>query len=237
MPNPYFKFKQFTIHQDRCAMKVSTDAVVLGAIANQENPKYILDIGAGTGVIALMMAQRFSNAHIKAVETDEPAYHQALENITDSPWKNSIQLDHKPFQEFLGQSQGQFDLIVSNPPYFPNHNKSTNAQRNLALHNDGLPFGDLIKGVNKLLAKEGQFWVILPPQQMKELEKIAKFFQLSPSHSIALKDRPDTKTLRLIQSFSYQNYPSKTETLCIKNEDFSYSEPYSNLLKDFLLIF
>ncbi len=237
MPNSYFKFKQFAIHQDRCAMKVSTDAAVLGALADQQSPKNILDIGAGTGVIALMMAQRFPKANIQAIEIDDLAYHQALENIEESPWEKRIQLDHLAFQDFIAQSPKQFDLIVSNPPYFPKHHKSTNAQRNLALHNDELPFGDLIKGVNKILKKEGQFWVILPPQQMKELEKIAKFFQLFPCQTIALKDRPDTKVLRLVQSFSFQDKPLDSQTLCIRNKDFSFSEDYRNLLKDFLLIF
>lgn len=239
MPNNYFQFKQFTIYQDQCAMKVSTDAAVLGALANQSQPENILDIGTGTGVIALMLAQRFEKAPIKALEIDSKAFTQASENIAQSPWSDQVKIKKGSFQDFSMSETEKFDLIVSNPPYYTNHNKSKDKQRNLALHNDELPFGDLIKGVIKLLNPEkGKFWVILPPNQMKELEKIALFFQLNPQEFFELRDRPSTKALRHIKSFSFNNsLQQEPITICIKDEDFNYTPEYRNLLKDFLLIF
>jgi len=239
MANTYFQFKQFTIHQENCAMKVSTDAVVLGALATAENTDRILDIGAGTGVISLMLAQRFSTAKIDSVEIDQFAAKQAKENVAKSPWKERVQIHLKRFQNFAPSPSGQYPLIVSNPPYFTNHNKSLDQQRNLALHNDALSFGDLIKGVVKLLDKEkGKFWVILPPQQMKELEKVARFFHLYPAAFFELKDRSSTRVLRQIKAYSFLPSSSPEITILrIKNEDFSYSEEYRQLMKDFLLAF
>lgn len=239
MANTYFQFKQFTINQEHCAMKVSTDAVVLGALATAKNTDRILDIGAGTGVISLMLAQRFPSAKIDSVEIDELAAKQAKENVTESPWKERVRIYLNRFQDFVPSSSGQYSLIVSNPPYFTNHNKSKDEQRNLALHNDELPFGDLIKGVVKLLNRDkGKFWVILPPQQMKELDKIARFFHLYPSVFFALKDRSSTRELRQIKAYSFSpSNPPEITILHIRNEDFSYSEEYCRLMKDFLLAF
>ncbi|UCS95145.1 methyltransferase [Echinicola marina] len=239
MANNYFQFKQFTIFQDQCAMKVSTDAAVLGALASQDQPENILDIGTGTGVIALMMAQRFEKAQIKALEIDSKAFTQASENIAQSPWADQVKIEKGSFQNFSKSCSEKFDLIVSNPPYYTNHNKSKDKQRNLALHNDELPFGDLIKGVLKLLEpNKGKFWVILPPNQMKELEKIANFFELYSNAFYELRDRPSTKVLRQIKSFSFSKLTIPEPTsICIKDEDFSYSQAYKHLLKDFLTIF
>ncbi|WP_186757698.1 tRNA1(Val) (adenine(37)-N6)-methyltransferase [Echinicola salinicaeni] len=239
MANNYFQFKQFTIYQDQCAMKVSTDAAVLGALAHQSQPNNILDIGCGTGVIALMLAQRFKKAQIKALEIDAKAFIQADQNIKTSPWSDRVNIEQGSFQDFSKSEIGKFELIVSNPPYYTNHNKSKNDQRNLALHNDQLPFGDLIKGVIRLLdPQKGQFWVILPPNQMKELEKIAVFFNLSPEKFYALKDRSSTKILRHIKSYSFNKSSVKDPiTICIKDENFNYTPEYKSLLKDFLMIF
>ncbi|QDH79135.1 methyltransferase [Echinicola soli] len=239
MANTYFQFKQFTIHQENCAMKVSTDAVILGALACHSSPASILDIGTGTGVISLMLAQRYPEATIHGIEVDEAAAGQATGNIQASPWCDRVHVNHTRFQEFVKNAAGEYPLIVSNPPYFPNHIKSTDIQRNLALHNDELPFGDLIKGVVKSLDKEnGKFWIILPPQQMLELDKIARFFGLYSHEWYALKDRPSTKVLRHIKAYSFAEASiPEISTICIKNNDFSYTDSYQDLLKDFLLIF
>lgn len=221
MANTYFQFKQFTIHQDHCAMKVSTDAVVLGALAKHASPNSILDIGSGTGVITLMLAQRFPEATVQGIELDEAAASQSRRNVQKSPWPGRVEIKCMRFQAFEKESTENYPLIVSNPPYFPKHHKSADLQRNLALHNDELSFGDLIKGVVKRLDKNGGFfWVILPPQQMKELDKIARFFGLHAQEWYELKDRPSTKTLRHIKSFSFNAKPSpEMNTICIKNEE------------------
>ncbi len=219
-------------------MKVSTDAVILGALARHSSPGAILDIGSGTGVISLMLAQRYPNTFIDAVEIDEAAAKQAVGNSQASPWRDRVQIHHVRFQEFVKNMAGAYSLIVSNPPYFPMHNKSADAKRNLALHNDELSFGDLIKGVVKLLDKEGVFWVILPAQQMLELDKVARFFGLYTHEWYALRDRPSTKVLRHIKAYSFAEAPMpEISTICIKKEDFSYGDSYRCLLKDFLLVF
>ncbi len=237
MSNSFFHFKQFSISQDRCAMKVSTDAVVLGALADQANPESILDIGTGTGVIILMLAQRFSDSRVDGVEIDKPAFDQATENIANSPWPNRIKVLHQPFQEFYKTANQTYDLIVSNPPFFKDHIKSLDPQRNLAIHNDGLPFGELIKGVKTLLKPSGLFWVILPPHQMQYLVKIAAFFKLFPAKNVELKDSPGKKTLREITAFSFYNNLILQHELLIKNEANAFSPSYITLLKDFLLNF
>ncbi|MFT5773225.1 MAG: tRNA1Val (adenine37-N6)-methyltransferase, partial [Algoriphagus sp.] len=121
MGNSWFQFQQFRINQDRCAMKISTDAVLLGALAEADEPKHILDIGTGTGVIALMLAQRFSEAKIVAVELDEQAAMQAGENFEHSRFSEQLSISHAAIQDF--SVSNKFDLIVSNPPYFTAHLK------------------------------------------------------------------------------------------------------------------
>ncbi len=237
MANSYFQFKKFMIHQENCGMKVSTDAMVLGALASHDKMDSILDVGTGTGVVALMLAQRFTSSEIHAVEIDKAAYDQASANIADSPWKSRITPYHHPFQDFANQSADFFDLIVSNPPYFPAHLQSKDQQRNLALHNDALPFDDLLKGVAKLLVPQGKFWVILPERQMQDLEIIASHFDLYANESVELRDRPSAQVLRVIQSFSFQAVKTKRKTLCIREADLSFSADYRKLLADFLLAF
>lgn len=239
MSNTYFKFKQFTIHQDRCAMKVSTDAVVLGALAGieVENPKSILEIGVGTGVVSLMLVQRFSESKLIGVELDKEAFLQACENADSSPWKNRVNFQQIAFQEFTKDLEEKFDLIVSNPPYFPNHLQTSDDKRNIALHDVSLSFGDLIKGVVKLLAPEGVFWVILPSRQMQDLESIASFFDLYAGSAYYLRDRPGKKILRVIQEFSFQKKELSIQDILIKDEDGEFSKSYRELLREFLLDF
>jgi tRNA1Val (adenine37-N6)-methyltransferase len=236
MGNSIFKFKQFTIKQDKCAMKISTDAVLLGALAGEESPAKVLDIGTGTGVVALMLAQRFADSQVTGVEIDASAALQALENCVSSPWKARIRVLHQPFQEFVN-TQEKFDLIVSNPPYYTNHLKTTDQRRNLALHADTLQFEDLASGVNKLLAAQGQFWIILPPIECGKFVKLAKEFQLNPFCSYHVKDRPGKKVLRIITGFSFQDQGEKTKEINIKNLSGKYHIEYQCLLKDFLMIF
>src|SRR5690606_27155188 len=170
---------------------------------SHEEAKNILDIGTGTGVIALMLGQRFPNAAIQGVEIDEDAFSQASNNITNSPWKGRIGISHQSFQEFSANNFNCFDLIVSNPPYFPDHLKSKDAQRQLALHNDALPFQDLVNGVASLLAPNGLFWVILPERQMQDLEKLANHQGLYPHRKVIVRNHPAAPVLRVVQAFSF----------------------------------
>jgi tRNA1Val (adenine37-N6)-methyltransferase len=237
MPNTYFQFKHFIIHQERCGMKLSTDAVILGALACHESAKQILDIGTGTGAIALMLAQRYPDASIQAVELDRDAYMQATDNVSLSPWKDRIQIIYQSFQIYSTNSPNSLDLVVSNPPYFPDHIKSKDQQRNLALHNDSLSFEDLISGVAHVLSPKGVFWVILPERQMQDLEKLAIHRGLYSRKKVIVRNHPEAPVLRVVQAFSFSaTVPSET-ILCIRDKDREYSANYKELLKDFLLDF
>jgi tRNA1Val (adenine37-N6)-methyltransferase len=235
MGNSWFQFQQFRIHQDRCAMKISTDAVLLGALANGNDPKRILDIGTGTGVISLMLAQRFPEAYITAVELDSDAAGQAGENFRESPFSERLQVKNQRFQDF---SEDQlFDLIVSNPPYFPDHLKSHDSKRNQALHTDALPFEELIEKSQKLLQKEGKIWIILPPRQMDDFISLAEKVGLYPYHKVLIRDTETKPVIRMILGFSHHHLIPSIEELIIKKEQGAFSDSYSNLISGFLLGF
>ena len=154
MSNNYFSFRQFTIHQDQCAMKVGTDGVLLGAWVNVENAQRILDVGTGTGLIALMCAQR-SESVIDAVEVDRAASEQAAVNCSASPWKDRITVVHDSFQHFAESTAYRYDLIVSNPPFFKNSLKPKGLARSLARHDDRLSYESLLYYTVKILEPGG----------------------------------------------------------------------------------
>ncbi|MGB7843961.1 MAG: methyltransferase, partial [Salinimicrobium sp.] len=163
--NKPFQFKHFTINQDKTAMKVGTDGVLLGAwVSLADEPYSILDIGAGTGVIALMIAQRSSAELIDALEIDEDAYEQAVENFENSEWGDRLFCYHAAFDEFVEEMQEEekYDLIVSNPPFYSADYSSGNPKRDQARFADALPFGELLEGVSLLLSKKGKFSLIIP---------------------------------------------------------------------------
>ena len=159
-----FRFKQFEIQQDRCAMKVGTDGVLLGAWA--PGGKRILDIGAGTGLISLMMAQRFPEATVVGIDLDADACSQASENVAASPFADRVNIVHSALQNF--EASGLFDAIVSNPPFFVNSMKNPDNKRTMARHTDSLPFRDLFQGVKSLLSDEGVFSAIVPAEVLEQ---------------------------------------------------------------------
>lgn len=235
MANSWFQFQEFRVEQDRCAMKISTDAVLLGALATSESPRKILDIGTGTGVISLMLAQRFPDSRIQAVEIDPAAASQARENFEMSPFATRIEMQEGSFQEFSPAEK--FDLIVSNPPYFSDHLKSSDAQRNLALHNDGLPFGELMEKVSAILAPDAKFWVILPPRQMLDLEKIARLYNLFPTQKFTIQDKPGKPVIREVVSFEFEEKNIFQNEILIKDESGRFHDSYRKLISGFLLNF
>lgn len=237
MTNTPFRFKQFTVHHDRTAMKVGTDGVLLGALAGSESPKNILEIGVGSGVISLMLAQRFQEAKITGVEIDHDAWLQATENAKNSKWLDRIAFHNIPFQEFGKSNLSKFDLIVSNPPYYSNHLKSNDHQKNLAMHSDALSFEELASGAFNHLGQKSEFWVILPPSQMGELEKIFATFGVRPFFKAKVKDKPSKNILRLIYGFSFNSGIIEEIDLSIKDKNGQYSNDYSELMKEFLIIF
>jgi len=235
MGNSWFQFQQFRIHQDRCAMKISTDAVLLGALAEANFANHILDIGTGTGVISLMLAQRFPEALITAIEIDSDAAEQASENFLESPFSARLQVKNVRFQDF--PEDQLFDLILSNPPYFPDHLKSQDAKRNQALHTDDLSFEELLQKVVKLLKKDGQLWVILPPRQMSDFSELARGFGLLPKKRMQVKDTASKPVIREIVGFSIDSNPADSEEIYLKDENGGFSDAYSSLISGFLLGF
>lgn len=153
-----FRFKQFEIFQDRCAMKVGTDGVLVGAWAR--GGSHILDIGSGTGLISLMMAQRYQHARVVGIDMDGEACRQACENVASSPFADRVEIIHSRLQDFLPEER--FDAVVSNPPFFVNSLKNPDNKRSMARHADTLPFRELWQGVKRLLSDDGVFSVVLP---------------------------------------------------------------------------
>lgn len=171
MPNPFFKFKQFTVWHDKCAMKVGTDGVLLGSWVDVSSAGTILDVGTGSGLVALMMAQRNNNARITAVEIDHDAAIQARENVEHSLWKDTIDVVCTDYKNFT--SDTKFDLIVSNPPYFKDSLKPSDKQRTLARHTNELTYNELIEKSVVLLTSNGVLSLIVPSEIVQEIETIA----------------------------------------------------------------
>ncbi|MDR3705582.1 MAG: methyltransferase [Paludibacteraceae bacterium] len=235
MPNPYFQFKQFSVYQDKCAMKVGTDGVLLGAWVDCKNAIQILDVGTGTGLIAMMLAQR-SFARIHAVEVDTTAARQAEENIRESPWKNRIAVFPIPFQNIESTGKQQYDLIVSNPPYFQNSLKPPHEGRGIARHTDTLPFSDLINGSKRILNPNGKLAVILPVTEGEQFIIMSEKADLFCQQKTIVIPRPGAEPKRLLISFGLKAVPCTTSELLIETGTrHTYSEEYIELTKDFYL--
>jgi tRNA1Val (adenine37-N6)-methyltransferase len=216
-------------------MKISTDAVLLGALAEANKPKHMLDIGTGTGVIALMLAQRFPDAYIEAVELDGQAALQARENFEQSRFFEQLYIHHSAIQDFLPTDK--FDLIVSNPPYFTAHLKGQLKERNQALHTDTLPFDVLLSQVLRLLKDSARFWLILPPYESSLFQKLAREKNLFPRRIFSLKDSPNKPINRELVEFSFEEMELQNFNILLKNQDGSPSDSYSKLVSGFLLAF
>lgn len=235
--NIYFQFKQFNIIHEKSAMKVGTDGVLLGAWANVAHVKNILDIGTGTGVIAIMLAQR-CDAQITAIEIEKNAAQEAKLNVANSPWKNRIRVDNMAFQEFAVNTKQKFDLIVSNPPYFENGSKKKNINQTIARHTDFLSFTELISGVVKLLNSNGKFSVVLPYATSDEIIKIARSKGLVLIRKTDVKPKISKLANRCLLEFSpFENHLETDELMIYNNEGTDYSAAYKALTKDFYLKF
>jgi tRNA1Val (adenine37-N6)-methyltransferase len=234
--NNVFKLKQFSIQHGSAALKVTTEALILGAFATNiaKNANHILDIGTGTGLLALMIAQK-SGAKIDAVEISENAFLLANENVNNSKFSSQIKVFHKRIQDF--ENEIKYDLIVSNPPFYTNYLKGDNANKNIALHNDKLPFTDLANSIKQLLALDGKFVVLLPPKEMNLLEIEFSLQNLIKTNEIQIHHRQNGKVLRIIATFEYKLNEFQSEHFFIKDIDEKYTEQFIDLLKDYYLIF
>jgi tRNA1Val (adenine37-N6)-methyltransferase len=234
-----FKFKEFTIHQDKTAMKVGTDGVLLGAWCSIDNyPDTILDIGAGTGVISLMMAQRSDAMTIDAVELDENAYEQTVDNFEKSDWGDRLYCYHTTFQEFaneLAEEQETYDLIVSNPPFYTDEFETKNDARNKARFTSSLSFKDLLIGVSKILSKNGRFSVIVPCKEEENFIEMAKEQRLFLQRACRVQGNKTSDIKRSLLEFSFSESDIKETHLIIETGRHQYTEDYMNLTKDFYL--
>lgn len=235
-----FKFKQFSVHQDACAMKVGTDATLLGAWADLNSAVNILDIGTGTGVLALMAAQRNMTANITAVELDEAAYHQAKNNFDISPWANRLRVFHSSIQHF--EREYKFDLIISNPPFYDHtkHLKAAAEQRRLARSTDTLTYSDLCASVSRLLTPEGSFQLILPTVAENDFVKTAEANQLKLFRKTLVFPKATKAANRVLMAFSKEEKSYSESSLSIRNASSNYHDynpEFVELLRDFLIIF
>jgi len=238
MPSESFIFKKFTVFQHKCAHKVGTDAVLIGAWAQAVKARSILDIGTGTGVIALMMAQR-SKAEIDAIDMEKSSYEQALENAAHSPWHDRIKVHHASLQDFIKANSKKYDLIITNPPYFVDSFKAPDEERKHARHNDTLSFADLIEGVKKLLHDTGKFYIILPTKEALDFKVLAEKKGLFLAKRLRVKTKlvNDTEKRHLMQ-FGFNEGPLSDQTLSIeKGGHHDYTDEYKLLTGDFYLHF
>lgn len=235
--NNYFQFKQFTIQQDKSAMKVGTDGILIGSWVNVESCSRILDVGTGTGLIALMLAQR-SNAKITAIEIETYAATEAEKNVANSNWARQIDVKNISYQDFVKSSEYQFDLIVSNPPFFQNNLKADTQERNLARHNDSLPFTDLVFYSAKSLSDSGRLAVILPMEPAQVLEQLAREHGLFLIRKTEVRPNAKKAVNRVLMEFGKIEAASVSDCLSVYALNGSeYSDEFIQLTKDFYLRF
>lgn len=231
-----FKFKNFIINQDRCAMKIGTDGVLLGAWTSLEkNPSSILDIGSGTGVIALMLAQRSLSETVDAIEIDEKAYEQCVENFEASDWADRLFCYHAGLDEFVDEIEEKYDLIVSNPPFYSENVPSGNTSRDIARQSTSLPFDKLLKGVSKLLEEFGTFSTIIPFKEEESFIALGSQNGLFPKRITRVKGSPSSEIKRSLIEFSFEQKEVIAEELVIEKQRHEYTKEYVNLTKDFYL--
>lgn len=236
MSNTYFNFKQFTINQDRCAFKVGTDGVLLGACADVKGRRKILDIGTGTGLIALMLAQR-CDAQITAIEPDNESFIQASENVKFSKWSSRIKVENYTLQDYI-PAGAKFDLIVTNPPYFIDSLKNPDTAKSITRHNDNLTHSDILKAADRLIDQNGILQLIMPYDEGNIFIAEAYGYGLFCSNILKIRPTPSSEIRRLILGFSREKGKPAEQFLTIetgKRHDFT--DDYLSLTKDFYLNF
>lgn len=230
-----FEFKKFKVDDSRCAMKIGTDGVLLGAWTDVDNVKRVLDIGAGSGLISLMIAQRNREARVCAVEIDEGASADARANVSASPWKDRISIIEGDFASFTPDTAP--DLIVSNPPFFSETLKSPSAERSLARHAAGLGPQSLIEYAARTLSADGTLAFITPTRAESEILFTAEMARLRLRRLTSVKTSPRKNTSRLLWQFSRVDGPTERRELTIAENDGKPTEEYRALTRDFYLEF
>ncbi len=233
-----FRFKQFDVDQSGCAMKINTDGVLLGAFVDGDQPKSILDIGTGTGVIALMLAQRFNDAQIDAVEIDPAAAQTAETNFANSPFAERLNIYPIGFEQFFEQYHDKkYDLIVSNPPFFINSLKSPEAKKELAKHTDEDFFRKLIVAIARHLTVDGLCWLIIPLSIADFVFYLASENNLCLQKRINIKSFEDSAPHRVIACFGFEKVSTDISKFIIYKSAGIYSEEYMKLLQPYFIAF
>ncbi|GFD94862.1 MULTISPECIES: tRNA1(Val) (adenine(37)-N6)-methyltransferase [Tenacibaculum] len=234
-----FQFKEFTVHQDKTAMKIGTDAVLLGAWCNLgEFPDTILDVGSGTGIISLMLAQRSDAMTIDAVEIDTNAYEQTVENFEQSDWGDRLFCYNASFVEFaeeMSEDEEEYDIIVSNPPFYTDNYETEDVARNKARFTSSLSFEELLKGVSEILSENGRFSTIVPFKEEENFIELAKNHNLYLHRVCRVKGAPTTEIKRSLLEMSFVETTIQEEELIIETKRHQYTDAYINLTKDFYL--
>lgn len=233
MSNSFFKFKQFTIYHDRCGMKVGTDGVLLGAWCEVGEARHVLDVGTGSGLIALQIAQRNPVAQIVGIEIEAEAASQALENCSVTPWSDRIQIICADFKNF--ECIHPFDVIVSNPPFFVDALRSPDTQRRLARHIEGLNYDVLFRHARSLLAANGHLSIITPSEVENLVMDSAWECGFYPHRQTQVFTKPGKPCRRILWKFGMTFAPCSQETLCIESKEGGYTDEYTALTRDFYL--
>jgi len=235
MPNPYFKFKQFTINQDQCAMKVCTDACILGAWFSAKIPEYttVLDIGTGTGLLMMMLAQR-SHAEIHGIEIDLSSYKQAKENISQNKWKERLKLFPGDARTFVFPTK--YDFIITNPPFFEDDLHSEDEREQVAKHSKLLTLDELLPVISNNLQPHGAFGILLPYHRWEYFDKLASLQHFFLTEKLFIKQSHRHPYFRAILHYSRSREDfAPAFDLIIQKEDGSYTEDFTELMKDYYL--
>lgn len=231
-----FKFKQFSIKQDQCAMKIGTDGVLLGAWTSvKNNPFSVLDLGAGTGILSLMLAQRSNAQQIEAIEIDDKAYEQCADNFENSPWNDRLFCYHASLLEFVEEVEDSFDLIICNPPFYAEDYKTQDQARDLARFNDAMPFKHIVYAVAHLLSEDGLFSIIIPKKEEATFIDLADTVGLFANRILHVKGNPNSEIKRSLIEFSYSETAIEISELIIETSRHNYTQDYIGLTKDFYL--
>ena len=232
-----FRFKQFSVVQNMCAMKVNTDGVLLGAWQpeSENTPTNILDVGTGTGVIALMMAQKHTVAHIDAIDIDYDAYFQAQQNFELSPWPKRLTAHHTALQKF--EASAPYDLIITNPPYFIDDLKTGKPQKDVAKHSTALTYRDLLQGINRLLSESGEARVVLPAFNFAAFQMEASAHRLYVTALVELIAVEGKAPYLVLVQLQRNAHRYNTTSVAIQDSLGKFTDDYKTLTKDFYLNF
>jgi tRNA1Val (adenine37-N6)-methyltransferase len=233
--NPYFEFKRFTVFHERCAMKVGTDGTLAGAWTRLRDNDVVLDVGAGSGLVSLMLAQRNGSVYITPIEIDEQAAGQATGNMMASPFGNIAECRNISFQEFAGETTCRYDLIVSNPPFFSASLKSPDRQRSMARHDDLLPVEDFIRLSAGLLSPQGRISFIFPFSEKEELLSLSAKNNLHVSRLTDVIPVAGSSPKRVLMELSATACETVSDELIIETERGVYSPEFTALVRNFYL--